>query len=122
METILLPDFTTRRSVAVSSLEYFEAMGNYTLVHVSNRKPMLVAIPLKRFAERFPTFLRLHKGVLVNPAYIVAFHHRSLETPFVQLSEDRKLPISRRQLKQLKPRLAAYSVNAPVRDTPARAI
>jgi DNA-binding LytR/AlgR family response regulator len=108
METLLLPDFTNRRSVPVASIEYLEAMGNYTTVHMIGQKPMLVAITLKRFAERLPNFLRIHKRTLVNPAHIVAYRTRFVETPFVQLSQDRTLAISRRQTKRLRPQLTSF--------------
>ncbi|GAB2590420.1 LytR/AlgR family response regulator transcription factor [Spirosoma areae] len=106
MNTLLLPHFTTKRSVPVASIEYLEAMGNYTTVHLMGQKPMLVAITLKRLAERLPTFLRIHKGTLVNPAHIVAYRVRYVPAPFVELSQARQLPISRRQTRRLKPQLA----------------
>ncbi|QJW90159.1 LytTR family transcriptional regulator [Spirosoma taeanense] len=108
METLLLPDFTYRRAVPVATIEYLEAVGNYTTVHLIGQKPMLVAVTLKRFAERLPDFLRIHKGILVNPAHIVAYRTRYVPTPFVRLSQDRRLPISRRQVSQLRPRLASF--------------
>jgi DNA-binding LytR/AlgR family response regulator len=117
VETILLPDFTIKRSVSVASIEYIEAMGNYSLVHVRNQKPLLVAITLKRLSERLPAFLRIHKGILVNPDYIVAYHTRYLDTPYVQLSKNRQLPISRRQIKQLRAHLAAFPVISPARGS-----
>jgi DNA-binding LytR/AlgR family response regulator len=109
MDTLLLPHFTTKRSVPVASIEYLEAMGNYTNVHLVGQKPMLVAITLKRFTERLPNFLRIHKGTLVNPDHIIAYKTRYTVTPFVQLSKDRQLPISRRQTKRLRPQFASFS-------------
>ncbi|AKD55242.1 LytR/AlgR family response regulator transcription factor [Spirosoma radiotolerans] len=108
MDTLLLPHFTTKRSVPVASIEYLEAMGNYTTVHLIGNKPMIVAITLKRFSERLPGFLRIHKGTLVNPDHIVAYKTRFTVTPYVQLSKDRQLAISRRQTKRLKPQLASF--------------
>lgn len=108
MDTLLLPHFTTKRSVPVTSIEYLEAMGNYTTVHLTGNKPMLVAITLKRFSERLPDFLRIHKGTLVNPDHIVAYKTRFTVTPYVQLSKDRQLAISRRQTKRLRPQLASF--------------
>ncbi|WP_461149595.1 LytR/AlgR family response regulator transcription factor [Spirosoma pulveris] len=108
METILLPDFTLKRPVPVASIEYLEAKGNYTWVHITRNKPLLVAITLKQMARRLPTFLRLHKSLLVNPGCILAYRAHLADPPFVQLSRERRLPISRRQHKQLRHRLAAY--------------
>lgn len=108
METLLLPHFTTKRSVPVASIEYLEAMGNYTTVHLVGMKPMVVAITLKRFSERLPGFMRIHKGLLVNPDHIVAYKTRFTISPFVQLSKDRQLTISRRQTKRLRPQLASF--------------
>lgn len=107
METLLLPDFTVKRPVSVASIEYLEAMSNYSLVHLRNQRPILVAITLKRLSERLPSFLRIHKGTLVNPAYIEAYQLNKLNAPFVQLSRNRRLSISRRQVKQIRPRLTS---------------
>ncbi|GAB3794820.1 hypothetical protein GCM10028819_09700 [Spirosoma humi] len=117
METLLLPDFTIKRPVSVASIEYLEAMSNYSLVHLRNQRPMLVAITLKRLSERLPSFLRIHKGTLVNPDYIEAYQLSKMNAPFVQLSRNRKLSVSRRQLRQIKPRLtnSLLLVPAPVR-------
>ncbi|GAB2537210.1 LytR/AlgR family response regulator transcription factor [Spirosoma aerophilum] len=112
METLLLPHFTTKRSVPVASIEYLEAMGNYTTVHLVGSKPMVVAITLKRLSERLPSFLRIHKGTLVNPAHIVAYKTRFTISPFVQLTKDRQLTISRRQTKRLRPQLASFPLYA----------
>ncbi|GAB3506909.1 hypothetical protein GCM10027341_40730 [Spirosoma knui] len=108
-DTLLLPHFTSKRYVPISSIEYLEAMGNYTTVYLTDQKPMLVAITLKRLAERLPTFVRIHKGTLVNPTHIVAFRIR-YEVPCVELSQARQLPISRRQAKRLRPILIARAV------------
>jgi DNA-binding LytR/AlgR family response regulator len=108
METILLPHFTTKRSVAVASIEYLEARENYTWIHTTWDKPLLVAITLKEMATRLPAFLRLHKSVLVNPSCIVAYQAHLADTPYVQLTGKRRLPISRRRHKQLRPWLAAF--------------
>ncbi len=105
METLHLPDYTTRRSIAISSIEYVEAIGNYSLVHLRNYKPLLVAITLKRLAERLPTFWRIHKSTLVNPACIVGYQLDRLHPPFVELSQNRRLTISRRQARWVKPHL-----------------
>lgn len=110
METLLVPYYTTRRSVPVASIEYLEAMGNYTSVHLVGQKPILVATTLKRYAERLPAFLRIHKGLLVNPTHIVSYRTRYTRTPFVELSQNRQLPISRRQTKQLDSRLSVISL------------
>ncbi len=113
MDTLLLPHFTTKRSIPVSSIEYLEAMGNYTTLHVVGQKPILVAITLKRFTERLPTFLRIHKGTLVNPDHIVAYRIRCVVMPFVQLSRERQLAISRRQIRRLKPQFAQFTFGVP---------
>lgn len=108
MDTLVLPSFTSKQSVPVASIEYLEAMGNYTTVHLIGSKSIIVAITLKRFSERLPGFLRIHKGTLVNPDHIIAHKTRFTVTPYVQLSKDRQLAISRRQTKRLKPQLASF--------------
>ncbi|MBD2699776.1 LytTR family transcriptional regulator [Spirosoma sp. BT702] len=109
MDTIQLPHFTTKRSIPIAAIEYLEAMGNYTTLYVVGQKPLLVAITLKRLEERLPNFLRIHKGTLVNPAHIIAYRYRYVESPFVELSESRQLSISRRQTRRLRPQLASHN-------------
>ncbi|GAB4002003.1 hypothetical protein GCM10028807_59580 [Spirosoma daeguense] len=109
MDTLLLPYYTTKRPIPVAAIEYLEAMGNYTTLYVVGQKPLLVAITLKRLEERLPTFLRIHKGTLVNPAHIVAYRFRHVSSPFVELSQDRQLTISRRRTRRLRPQLTTNS-------------
>ncbi|WP_461044339.1 LytR/AlgR family response regulator transcription factor [Spirosoma harenae] len=108
MDTLQLPHFTTKRTITIPSIEYLEAVGNYTRVHLMGQKPMLVASTLKRFEERLPQFLRIHKGILVNPTHIINYRIRSVSSPFVELSKDRQLTISRRQTRRLGPALASF--------------
>lgn len=108
METLLLPHFTTKRAVPVTTIEYLEAMGNYTMVHMTDQKPMLVALTLKRFAERLPGFIRIHKGTLVNPCHIISYRAQYTGMPYVQLSQDRQLTISRRQIRRLRTQLTSF--------------
>ncbi len=120
MESLLLPGHASRSHVPVTSIEYLEASGNYSLIHFNDQRPLLVAVTLKRFSERLPSFLRIHKSTLVNPAYIVDYHLKPTDDSFVSLPENRRLSVSRRQIKPLKPLLpelrAANSkvVSAPV--------
>lgn len=106
MPTLTLPHFTSKCSVPVAAIEYLPARGNDTIGHLMGQKSMLIAITLKRLAERLPTFLRIHKGNLVNAVHIISYRLRSVNAPFVELSQDRYLLLSRRQTTRLKPQLS----------------
>lgn len=107
METIQLSGFSSKLSVPVTSIEYVEGTGNYSIVYIVGKKPLCVALTLKRLTERLPTFLRIHKSTLVNPAYVVGYRSKYRGAPFVRLSKDRVLAISRRRVMSLRPYLSA---------------
>ncbi len=106
METRHLPHFLARRSFSVANIEYLEGDGNYTIIHLVGERPVMSAHTLKWYAERLPTFWRIHKGTLVNPMYVVDYHLAYSGKSTIQLGTDRTLVVSRRQVSKLKGQLS----------------
>lgn len=95
-ETIDLFGTKSRRRVSIDAIEYCTADGNYTYVHLKGERPVLTAKTLCRFAELLPGFIRIHKGILVNPTHIVG-HRSQPGNRAVLLSGERSLTVSRRR-------------------------
>lgn len=106
METIVLPQYTSKLDTPISSIEYLEGVGNYTNVYIVGQKPVMVSRTLKRFEEVLPGFIRIHKSRLVNPNHIGEYKADRREDLYVVLSEDRKLLMARRPALRLRPILA----------------
>lgn len=102
METIVLPQYTSKLDIPISSIEYLEGIGNYTNVYIVGQKPIMVSRTLKRFEELLPNFIRIHKSRLVNPIYIVDYKADKRDDFYVVLPDDRKLTMSRRPALQLR--------------------
>lgn len=107
METILLPHYTDKLLIPVHSIEYLEGIGNYTNVYIIGQKPIMVSKTLLRFEELLPGFIRIHKSRLVNPIYIVDYRADKRDDMYVELSDERRLLMSRRLAPPLKPILAS---------------
>lgn len=110
MEIIVLAHYTSKLTTPISSIEYLEGIGNYTNVYVVGQKPIMVSKTLKRFEELLPGFMRIHKSRLVNPIHIVDYRADKRDVMYVELSDDRKLPMSRRPAQHLRPILAGCRV------------
>lgn len=61
-----------RQEAQPNEILLFEANINYTLVHFTNGRKLMVATTLKQMEDRFRqnNFLRIHKGFLVNMSYV----------------------------------------------------
>ncbi|WP_158552604.1 LytR/AlgR family response regulator transcription factor [Spirosoma telluris] len=82
------------------SVLYLTGDANYSRIHLLNGKVFLSSYNLKWFAQKWPSFLRLHKQALVNPAYV---HHLSVaptlqSASYVVMQDQVQLPISRRRV------------------------
>ena len=81
-----------------------EASSNYTYIHFTNRKPMLIAKVLADYEEQLSGsgFLRTHRSHLVNTQYITFIDGQGN----IVLEDNSRIEISRRKkktvLKELK--------------------
>jgi DNA-binding LytR/AlgR family response regulator len=90
-----------RQEVNPQEVVMLQADINYTIVHFADGKKAIVATPLKTLESRFSAFdfYRTHKSFLVNIKCV----ERYLEaTHTVQMSNNKKILVSRRKVNGLK--------------------
>jgi two-component system LytT family response regulator len=80
---------------APGSIIRLESESNYTYVHFSDRKPLLVAKVLREFEDLLEPFgfLRIHRSHIINPEHIT----RIDEAGGVRLADDFTASVSRRR-------------------------
>ena len=83
-----------------------EGQGNYTNLYLSKeQRPLLISSTLKWFERQLPSFMRISKSALVNPAYIEKVIKTGPKTIYIQLLDGRQLLVSRRRLTETISRL-----------------
>lgn len=82
-----------------SLLAYFSGANNYAWLQFRNGERRLLAKPLTFFEERLPTFIRVHKTALVNPACVASVQHplRAKMPGILRMQDGTELPVSRRR-------------------------
>lgn len=82
-----------------SLLAYFTGADNYAWLQFRNGERRLLAKPLVYFEVRLPTFIRIHKTALVNPAFVATVQAppRPKMAGSVRLLDGIELPVSRRR-------------------------
>ena len=102
-----------------SLLAYFSGANNYAWLQFRNGERRLLAKPLTFFEERLPTFIRVHKTALVNPACVVDVQHplRAKMPGTLRMQDGTDLPVSRRRwndvLQQLQAGLPKADATGP---------
>lgn len=76
--------------ISVGEIEYIESLKNYLRIHLSEGKPVLTAMSLKKILEKLPAgqFLRIHRSYVVPLAKV-----RSILNRKVQLASGIELPV-----------------------------
>lgn len=87
-----------QRFYSVANLVYLQSKTNYTWLNWKEGKRMLMPRTLKFYEPQLPTglFLRLHRNCLVNKQYIMDAG-RDKVGPYVLLTTNERLPVSRRR-------------------------
>ena len=77
--------------IPLQDIEFIESMEDYCKIHITNGKPILTLMPLKKVLEKLPSsaFQRIHRSYIVSLSKI-----RTIQNRKVQLSNSRELPIS----------------------------
>lgn len=77
--------------IPLSEIEYIESLEDYIKIHLSNAKPVLTLMSLKKVLEKLPAekFQRIHRSYIVPVAKVKSIQNRK-----VQLSGQVELPIS----------------------------
>ncbi|GAB4016749.1 hypothetical protein GCM10028808_46170 [Spirosoma migulaei] len=95
-------------------IAYFSGANNYCWIYFRNGEKKLLAKPISYLESQLPNFIRVHKTVLINPAYV-----KSLDQPphkkmagKVYLDTGEVFPVSRRRWSQV---VESLQVLHPVR-------
>ncbi len=85
------------RIVELSSVRFFEADSNYTIIHLSGLDKIVSSKSLGEYEKILDSsvFFRIHKSTIVNLNFLKGFS--SYQGNFVILDDDTKLSISRRR-------------------------
>jgi DNA-binding LytR/AlgR family response regulator len=80
-------------------LIHLEGAGNYTLIYLLDRvNPLLVSRTLKYFEQQLSEFIRLSKGILINPKFVSKVIKKGHKLLFIELSTGAKFLVSRRRI------------------------
>lgn len=80
----------------IKEVLYFKAEQKYITV-ISNKKEFLINNTLLNLEKEFPSFIKIHRSLLINPLYINKIFKKDNQW-FLSLKESKDiLPISRRQ-------------------------
>ncbi len=97
------------RIVELSSVRFFEADSNYTIIHLSGLDKIVSSKSLGEYEKILDSsvFFRIHKSTIVNLNFLKGFS--SYQGYFVILDDDTKLPISRRRYIEFRDAVGALS-------------
>lgn len=101
-----LPTNLGKKHFAIQQIIRLESDSNYTYVHFSDRKPLLVARVLREFEVLLKPmgFIRTHRSHLINKHHITGLDAEG----FISLSDDSRAAISRRKRK-----IVINEINSP---------
>jgi two-component system LytT family response regulator len=89
--------------VAVASVEWFEARGDYVAAHVGPARHLL-HLSLNRLEARLPAerFVRIHRTHIVNLDHVAAFQSVGKGRLVARLTDGRQLAVSRDRARALR--------------------
>lgn len=94
--------------LAVAAISRFEAVGDYTAVHIAAAQagaaPQLLHLSLNQLEERLDParFLRIHRAHLVNLDHVLAFRRDAAGQVRAELRDRTSLPVSRAKARELR--------------------
>ncbi|MVM33836.1 LytTR family transcriptional regulator [Spirosoma sp. HMF4905] len=80
---------------------YLTGDANYSTVYLRNGQAILTSRTLKWYCERWPQFLRAHKGNLVNPAHIHSCIVVSSIEAHLVMNNGARLAVGRRRINEV---------------------
>jgi two-component system, LytTR family, response regulator len=100
IERILLGGRLGGAAVAVADVVWLEAHGAYVLVHVGELRHVVRESLAQLLGRLGPRFLRIHRSAGINRAHVRALR-RGARGLAVELSNGKRLPISRRKASEV---------------------
>ncbi|PWK27865.1 LytTr DNA-binding domain-containing protein [Arcicella aurantiaca] len=97
----LTVNYRKKIRIPMENIIMLEASGNYTIFHIRNQKKHLYAKCINTFEEplRSEGFLRVHRGYIINPDYMVDYDEGS---SLISMKYDLKVVVSRRKKVNLR--------------------
>jgi len=94
---LCVPTFKGFAVLKLEDIIVFEAERNYTIIHLKDRKPIIVSRSLLEYEKALEgaTFLRIHRSFLINIQHIIEYHRG--EGGVVIMSNGTEVEISRRK-------------------------
>ncbi|UFH53324.1 response regulator transcription factor [Spirosoma sp. KNUC1025] len=94
------------------SIVYFLGANNYCWLYFRNGEKKLLAKPISYLEGQLPGFIRVHKTVLINPAYVKSLHQppRQKMAGEIRLASGEVFPVSRRRWALVAEALQYYLV------------
>ena len=94
---LCVPTFKGFAVLKLEDIIICEAEKNYTIIHIKDKKPILVSRPLLEYEKILngTTFLRVHRTYLVNLQHITEYHRG--EGGVLVMSNGTEVEISRRK-------------------------
>ncbi|QMW02701.1 LytR/AlgR family response regulator transcription factor [Spirosoma foliorum] len=80
---------------------YLAGDVNYCTVYLLDGRAILSSRTLKWYSNRWPCFIRIHKGYLINPAYVHNCIVLSSILAYMIMHNGARLPIGRRRISQV---------------------
>jgi two-component system LytT family response regulator len=94
---LCVPTFKGFAVLKLEDIIVFEAEKNYTIIHLKDRKPIIVSRTLLEYEKTLEgaSFLRIHRSYLINIQHITEYHRG--EGGMVIMSNGTEVEISRRK-------------------------
>ena len=93
-QKIMLPTMEGFEIVTIHSIQYCEAVDNFTKFYLDNGGTLLICRTLKYFEEvlKDHRFLRIHRSYLINPDFVIRYSKG--KGGYVTMKNDQQLEIS----------------------------
>jgi DNA-binding LytR/AlgR family response regulator len=91
------------RAITISAKQilFFEGWSNYSRIFLNKQNGFVSSYTLKEQQEYHPNFWRISRSHLVNPEHIVQMDLHDMHNSWVELSDETRLPVSRRRVKSI---------------------
>lgn len=99
-----------KKTVPLKSILWIEGVGNYSKVHFTSGDMYLASVTLKGFEDQLSSFIRVHRGALVNQSYVARFEQQTFKNAQVILDDGRAFSIPRRRIETIKEKLIPHVV------------
>lgn len=104
IDTIRVPTNGIEVDLPLKEVLYFKADMKYISVYTA-KKEFLINTTLLQLEEQYPSFIKIHRAYLVNPAYVLKFFRKDNHWFLSLKNHEEHLPVSRRQKQEIEGKL-----------------